>query len=159
VLLAAAWLHDIGYALEGDAHAVAGARALRRAGHERLARIVAHHSNAAERARWAGMPPIDPEFPRPSGDDAELLSLLDIADLLTGPGGERVDPAGRLADMVERRGAASPSCPSITTPPHRSSHAVSVYHSSLPPTSIPAVTRVHPFGTHCRGVPATLFAT
>jgi len=109
VLLAAAWLHDIGYALEGDAHAVAGARALRRAGHERLARIVAHHSNAAERARWAGMPPIDPEFPRPSGDDAELLSLLDIADLLTGAGGERVDPAGRLADMVERRGAASPS--------------------------------------------------
>ena len=88
---------------------MAGARALRRAGHERLARIVAHHSNAAERARWAGMPPIDPEFPRPSGDDAELLSLLDIADLLTGPGGERVDPAGRLADMVERRGAASPS--------------------------------------------------
>ena len=109
VLLASAWLHDIGYALPGDLHPVDGARALRGAGHERLARIVAHHSNAAERARAAGLPPIEAEFPYPGGDDRLLLDLLDVADLLTGPHGERIDPAGRLATLVERRGAASPA--------------------------------------------------
>lgn len=104
VLLAAAWLHDIGYALHDGPHAVAGARALRRAGHERLARIVAHHSSAAEKALRAGRAAIEPEFPRPAGADGDLLALLDIADLLTGPAGERVDPAGRLAGVVERHG-------------------------------------------------------
>lgn len=109
VLLASAWLHDIGYALPGDLHALDGARALRHAGHERLARIVAHHSNAAERARAAGLPPIAAEFPHPAGDDDTLLNLLDVADLLTGPHGERIDPAGRLAGLVERRGPGSPA--------------------------------------------------
>lgn len=109
VLLAAAWLHDIGYALPGHLHPVDGARALRRAGHERLARLVAHHSNAAERARVAGLPSIEAEFPRPTGDDRLLLDLLDVSDLLTGPHGERVDPVVRLAGVVERRGAHSPA--------------------------------------------------
>ncbi len=109
VLLASAWLHDIGYALPGGLHPVDGARALRRAGHERLARIVAHHSNAAERARAAGLPPIEAEFPYPTADDRTLLDLLDVADLLTGPHGERIDPAGRLATLVQRRGPGSPA--------------------------------------------------
>jgi hypothetical protein len=108
-LLASAWLHDIGYALPGDLHPVDGARALRRAGHERLARIIAHHSNAAERARAAGLPPIEAEFPYPDESDRVLLDLLDVADLLTGPHGERTHPAGRLATLVERRGPASPA--------------------------------------------------
>lgn len=109
LLLCAAWLHDIGYALPGAHHAVAGARALRLAGHERLARIVAHHSNAAERVALAGHPPVDEEFTRPAGPDATVLALLDVADLVTGPRGERVDPAGRLAGLVERRGPDSPA--------------------------------------------------
>jgi len=109
ILLAAAWLHDIGYALDGPTHAVAGARALRRAGHERVARLVAHHGNAAGRMRAAHLPRLEQEFRRPAGDDALLLSLLDVADLLTGPDGERVDPAGRLSGLVERRGADSPA--------------------------------------------------
>lgn len=108
-LLTAAWLHDIGYALPGSSHALDGARALRRAGHEDVARMVAHHSNAAARAQAAGLAPIGGEFPRPAGRDAALLALLDVADLLTGPDGERVDPAGRLAGLVNRRGPRSPS--------------------------------------------------
>ena len=106
-LLSAAWLHDIGYALPEPNHAVAGARALRRAGHEHLARIVAHHSNASERARLAGLPSIDGEFPPPEGDGRLVLALLDVSDLVTGPRGERVDPAGRLAGVVERHGPDS----------------------------------------------------
>lgn len=109
LLLAAAWLHDVGYALPGPHHAIAGARALRLAGHEHLARIVAHHSNAAERARLDGLPPVEAEFPRPQGDHALVLALLDVSDLVTGPRGERVDPAGRLAGVVERHGPDSPS--------------------------------------------------
>ena len=52
---------------------------------------------------------MEQEFPRPSGDEALVLALLDVSDLLTGPRGERVDPAGRLAGVVERRGPDSPS--------------------------------------------------
>ncbi|MFM8828516.1 MAG: HD domain-containing protein [Actinomycetota bacterium] len=107
LLLTAAWLHDIGYALAGPHHAVAGARALRLAGHEHLARIVAHHSNAAERARLSGLTPIEDEFRYPEGPDALVLALLDVSDLVTGPRGERVDPAGRLAGVVERHGPDS----------------------------------------------------
>lgn len=109
LLLSAAWVHDIGYALGDGPHAQLGARALRRAGHERLARIVAHHSNASEKALRSGRPPVEMEFPRPADGDADILALLDIADLLTGPSGERVDPARRLAGVVERHGADSAS--------------------------------------------------
>jgi hypothetical protein len=38
-----------------------------------------------------------------------VLALLDVADLVTGPRGERVDPAGRLAGLVERRGPDGPA--------------------------------------------------
>jgi HD superfamily phosphodiesterase len=77
LLLAAAWLHDIGYALSPDFHPVVGARALRRAGHEPLARLVAHHSGAAARARLLGLPDVTLEFPVPAGRERGLLDLLD----------------------------------------------------------------------------------
>ena len=51
LLVAAAWLHDIGYAPTLAAtvfHPLDGARHLRALGHERLARLVAYHSSA----RW-----------------------------------------------------------------------------------------------------------
>jgi len=109
LLLAAAWLHDIGYALSPDFHPVVGARALRHAGHEPLARLVAHHSGAAERARMLGLSDITDEFPVPTGPDRGLLDLLDVADLLSGPDGEPITPVARLALMVERKGPDSPS--------------------------------------------------
>lgn len=110
MLLACAWLHDIGYALPGDAHhAVVGARALRRAGHETVARVVAHHSRAAARIAANGGPPLEGEFPIPEGTARRVLDLLDVADLLTGPHGERVDPAARLGLLVARRGTDHPS--------------------------------------------------
>jgi hypothetical protein len=107
-LLAAAWLHDVGYGLGGGFHPLLGARALRRAGHEDLARIVAHHSGAAVRAALLGMPPLAAEFPTPQGPDRRLLGLLDVADLTTGPEGDRMTPAARLRDLASRRGAGDP---------------------------------------------------
>lgn len=104
LLLAAAWLHDIGYALGGDFHPVVGARAMRLAGHERLARIIAHHSGAALHAQAAGLPSLHAEFPAPVGLDARLRDLLDVADLVTSPTGECVSPAGRLRGLADRHG-------------------------------------------------------
>lgn len=109
LLLAAAWLHDIGYALSSEYHPVEGARALRRAGHERVARLVAHHSGAAERARLLGLPDVTAEFPVPAGADRGLLDLLDVSDLLSGSDGELITPVTRLRLMVDRKGPDSPS--------------------------------------------------
>ncbi len=108
-LLATAWVHDIGYALDDGFHPVTGARALRRAGHERMARLVAHHSGAAVRAGLLGLPSVEREFPVPTGPDRGLLDLLDVADLLTGSHGERIDPATRLRNLVARKGPDAPS--------------------------------------------------
>ena len=106
-LLACAWLHDVGYGLGPEsAHPLAAARALRLAGHEAMARIVAHHSGSAVAARLDGRPPIADEFPVPTGVDGHLLALLDIADLTTSPTGAAVSPGGRLLEMAERRGVS-----------------------------------------------------
>ena len=107
--LCAAWLHDVGYGLGDGFHPIAGARALRAAGHERLARIVAHHSGAAMEAALRDLPPIVREFPAPAPDDAIILTLLDASDLTSGPQGERIDPWSRLRDLVSRRGVDSPA--------------------------------------------------
>ena len=107
LLLACAWLHDVGYGLgPGELHSLAAARALRHAGHETMARIVAHHSGSALAARLDGRPPVENEFPVPQGLDADLSALLDIADLTTSPTGAAVTPGRRLLEMAERRGTA-----------------------------------------------------
>lgn len=109
VLLAAAWTHDVGYGVSAGYHPVEGARALRRAGHERLARLVAHHSGADARARALGLPAVSAEFPVPAGPDRGLLDLLDVSDLLSGTEGEPVTPLARLERMVARKGPDAPS--------------------------------------------------
>ncbi len=108
-LLATAWVHDIGYALGDGFHPVTGARALRHAGHERMARLVAHHSGAAVRAGLLGLPSVEREFPVPTGSDRGLLDLLDVSDLLTGSQGERIGPATRLRNLVAHQGPDAPS--------------------------------------------------
>lgn len=108
-LLCAAWLHDVGYGISDGYHPISGARALRLAGHEELARLVAHHSSAALRAQMLGLPSVEDEFPFPAGPDRGLLDLLDVSDLTTGPHGERIDPATRLRGVADRHGPDSPS--------------------------------------------------
>lgn len=106
-LLACAWLHDLGTALGPGLPALAAGRALRRAGHEDLARIVAHRGNAAFEAALRDLPPLAREFPPPRGADRSLLTLLDIAVLTTGPDGARATPAAVLRRIVEEEGGAA----------------------------------------------------
>lgn len=108
-LLAAAWLADIGLARPPALASLAGARALRHAGRESLARIVAHHLAAAQEARLRGLPAVAAEFPWPAGADARILRLLDIAALTTAQDGSRASPAARLRAIVTVRGPADPS--------------------------------------------------
>lgn len=105
MLVAAAWLHDIGYAERldrTDFHPLDGAECLRELGEERLARVVANHGGAAEEAELGGLAVRIAAF-RP---ESSLLSrALDYCDLTVGPDGKAMSPAERLADVEARYGA------------------------------------------------------
>jgi hypothetical protein len=101
-LLAAAWLHDVGAALGPGVPSLEAGRALRRAGHERMARLVAHAGFAELGAALGGLPPVVREFPRPGPPDDALLLLLDVAVATTAWDGSRVAPAAALRDLARR---------------------------------------------------------
>jgi HD superfamily phosphodiesterase len=70
VLVAAAYLHDLGYApalIETGFHGLDGARHLRALGHERLAGLVAYHSGARGEAEPRGPQVVPLEKPLVSG--------------------------------------------------------------------------------------------
>lgn len=108
VLVAAAYLHDVGYAPElatGGFHPLDGARHLRSLGHDRLAGLVAHHTRAVHEARLRGLEEALTEF----DDEGSLVSAaLAYCDLTTGPNGERMTPEQRLLDVEVRYGEDSP---------------------------------------------------
>lgn len=113
-IVAAAWLHDIGYApclvrtgfhpLDGaaylSAHIAPGA-----AISVEVVNLVAHHTGAAFEARERGLNDAMVDYPTPSGD---LLAILSCADLCTGPDGARVDPGARIAEVLARYPAGDP---------------------------------------------------
>jgi hypothetical protein len=101
-LLAAAWLHDVGAELGPGLPALEVGRALRRAGHEPIARLVSHAGFADLSAALAGMPPVVREFPRPGPPDEALLLLLDVAVATTADDGARATPAAALRDLAQR---------------------------------------------------------
>ena len=109
LLIAAAWLHDIGYAAQLDDtgfHPLDGARYLRRIGAPlRLACLVAHHSEADLLAQARGL--LDqleqfPQQPRP------ITDALAYADMTAGPTGIPMTVAARLADIRIRHAAEPP---------------------------------------------------
>jgi hypothetical protein len=108
VLVAAAYLHDIGYAPElavSGFHPLDGAWHLRALGDERLAGLVAHHTGARHEARLRGLDQALGEF----HDEGSFVSAaLAYCDLTTGPSGERVTPEQRLLDVEARYGEDSP---------------------------------------------------
>jgi hypothetical protein len=104
-LVAAAWLHDIGYAptLAATAfHPLDGARHLRALGHERLAGLVAYHSSARWEADALGLSDDLAVFLR---EDSATADTLTYCDMTTSPTGQRVTLTERLAEIAERYGA------------------------------------------------------
>jgi hypothetical protein len=104
-LVAAAWLHDVGYAptlAVTGFHALDGGRYVRTLGQERLAGLVAHHSAAHVEAELRGLSAELAEFPDERSDTTAALSYC---DMLTGPTGEPVSLEDRIADVERRYGA------------------------------------------------------
>jgi HD superfamily phosphodiesterase len=115
MLLAAAYLHDVGYAPElvvHGFHPLDGALWLRQQGLERLAGLVAHHTGARFEAPAYGLADRLASFQ----DEASAVSdALAYSDLTTGPTGERVTVADRLGEIERRYGRASPVVRALET--------------------------------------------
>lgn len=105
-LIAAAWLHDVGYApgiADTGLHALDGARWLVASGYPiRIAALVAYHSCAIEEAAERNLSvPLTREF----NDEASATTdALWYSDMTTSPDGEPVDVVQRLAEVNERYG-------------------------------------------------------
>jgi hypothetical protein len=105
VLLASAYLHDIGWApaiTDTSFHPIDGARWLRRSGHERLAGLVAHHSAAKFEAELRGLTKEMAEFDEERSATADTLTYC---DLVTGPSGEEIGVEERWVEIQQRYGA------------------------------------------------------
>jgi predicted hydrolase (HD superfamily) len=105
-LVAAAWLHDIGYApelVETGFHPLDGARYLRCIGvDEHVVSLVAYHSCAQIEAEVRGLgAELAMEF---SPADPLLADVLLYCDMTTGPSGDYVRPADRLVEVRGRYG-------------------------------------------------------
>lgn len=111
VLVAAAWLHDIGYAPALAAtgfHPLDGARHLRETGWpEEVVALVAHHSGARFLAEVKGLGSALSEFDDPRGWEGPLADALVWADQTTSPQGHPVGVDERLAEARARHGEGS----------------------------------------------------
>jgi putative nucleotidyltransferase with HDIG domain len=108
LLVAAALLHDVGYAPSLNRlgfHAVDGARFLRAQGQERLARLVAHHSGARFEAEERDLVEQLAAFPV---EDGPVMDGLTFADMTTGPTGEPVTLDERIEDVQRRYPPSDP---------------------------------------------------
>ncbi|WP_394430447.1 HDIG domain-containing metalloprotein [Streptomyces sp. SGAir0957] len=103
LLIAAAWLHDIGYAPElrdTGFHPLDGARHLTSLGApRRLVRLVAHHSGAVYEAEQRGL---SAELAVYEREDSPLLDALIYADMTTGPAGQSFDFDRRIDEILVR---------------------------------------------------------
>lgn len=114
LLVAAAYLHDVGYASELAAtgfHPLDGGRFVRTAGYERLAELVAHHSAARVEAVLRGIDGYEDEF---SFADDELDQALTYCDLTTSPNGQPIKLADRVAEINLRYGRDHVTARAIT---------------------------------------------
>jgi putative nucleotidyltransferase with HDIG domain len=103
LLVAAAYLHDVGYApalRETGLHSLDGARWLRTQGVDRhVCNLVAHHSGARFEAEQRGLLAELEEFALEPGP---VMDCLTFADMTTGSDGRYVRFEERLADILRR---------------------------------------------------------
>ncbi|WP_327383152.1 HD domain-containing protein [Streptomyces sp. NBC_01207] len=103
LLVAAAWLHDIGYApqlRDSGFHPLDGARHLASLGADgRLVRLVSHHSGAVYEARQRGL---SAELSVYEREESAVLDALTCADMTTGPAGHRLGFAERIEEILTR---------------------------------------------------------
>ncbi len=106
LLIAAAYLHDVGYApalAVTGFHPLDGARWIRDHGPGgRLARLVAHHSCAIFEARLRGLGDILLSEFEPEA--TAVYDALVFCDMVTGPSGQTVTLESRLAEVARRYG-------------------------------------------------------
>lgn len=106
-LIAAALLHDIGYApelVDTGMHQLDGARYLRdvAGAEDRLCRLVAYHSCAENEARERELlATLAAEF---HAERPDLARALTYCDMTTGPDGRHLDVRDRLAEIHARYG-------------------------------------------------------
>jgi hypothetical protein len=105
-LVAAAWLHDIGYSpelVDTGFHPLDGARYLRRSGFDdRVARLVAHHSAAVFEAQERGL--LEQLLGEFEPDESPVADLLWLCDMTVGPLGQDLRVEGRLTEISSRYG-------------------------------------------------------
>jgi putative nucleotidyltransferase with HDIG domain len=108
VLLAAAWLHDIGYSEAVAAtgfHPLDGATYLDENGWpQRVCGLVAHHSGAIFLARVRDLHHELDRFPH---EQSPVSDALTYADQTVGPQGQPMTLDQRMAEMLARRGPDS----------------------------------------------------
>lgn len=111
LLLAAAWLHDVGYAPEvahTGFHPVDGAVHLQRLlWPPAVVGLVAHHSGARFVAGVRQVGHLLDQFGRPGYWSGPVAEALTWADQTTAPDGRRVTVHERIAEVLERHGAGS----------------------------------------------------
>ena len=106
-LITVAYLHDIGYApslQKTGFHPLDGACALQADGKDRLASLVAYHSESPFEAQLRGYTQELNYFPR---EHSIVADALTYCDMTTGPAGEHVTFEERIADILHRYGKAS----------------------------------------------------
>lgn len=108
-VVAAAWLHDVGYApsvARTGFHPVDGAKLVRESGFSELVvSLVAFHSGAEFEAHERGQESLLAAFTRPPQD---LLDRVTYCDLTIGPDGMPICAEDRLAEVLHRYGADDP---------------------------------------------------
>ena len=108
-VVAAAWLHDVGYGprvRNSGFHPLDGAAFLRSEGFPDIVwSLVAFHSGASEEADERGLKESLSRFTPPPND---LLDILTYADMTTGPTGEPVTVESRIAEILNRYPASDP---------------------------------------------------
>lgn len=110
ILIAAAWLHDIGYIpalLSSGFHPLDGARYLEH--HDwpgEVCDLVAHHSGARFTAELCGF---RDELRHFGFTENAISDALTVADQTSGPRGQLMTVDERLREMLERQGPESPN--------------------------------------------------